>query len=74
MQAIRAVFNGHEIKPVEPILTKKKTDVLVIFPNNEHKYSPKEAREKLRGLGKGEKLTEKLLKSRAEDIKLEKGR
>ena len=72
MQAIRAIFDGHEIKPVETILTKKKTEVLVIFPNNENKFSPEEARKKLRGLGRGERLTEKLLKSRAKDIRLKK--
>lgn len=72
MQAIKAIFDGHEIKPVEPILTNKKTEVLVIFPNNENKFSPEEARKKLRGLGRGERLAEKLLKSRVEDIRLEK--
>lgn len=72
MQAIKAIFDGDEIKPIEPIMTKKKTEVLVIFPNNENKFSPQEARKNLRGLGRGERLTEKLLKSRTEDIKLER--
>jgi len=72
MQAIRAIFDGSEIKSIEPIATKKKTEVLVIFPNNENKFSPEEARKNLRGLGRGERLTEKLLKSRVEDIRFEK--
>lgn len=71
MQAIKAIFDGKEIKPLEPIKTKKKTEVLVIFPNEYEKISPEEARRLLRGSGKGERLTERLLKLRAEDIKLE---
>ena len=69
MQVVRALFDGHDIKPMEVIKTKKKTEVLVIFPNQEEKIDPKEARRLLRGSGKGEKLTEKLLKSRADDFR-----
>ncbi len=71
MQAIKAIFDGMEIKPLEPIKTKKRTEVLIIFPNEYEKKSPEEARRLLRGSGKGERLTEKLLKLRAQDIKLE---
>lgn len=71
MQVVRAVFNGHDIKPIEPIKTKKTTEVLVIFPDDVEKYTPEEARRLLRGSGKGESLTERLLKSREEDIALE---
>lgn len=45
--------------------------VLVVFPNDAEKYPPEEARRLLRGSGKGERLTERLLKSRTEDVKLE---
>ena len=72
MQVVKAIFNGHEIKAIEPIKTKKKTEVLVIFPEDEKKIAPEEARRLLRGAGKEEKLAEKLLKSRAEDIRLER--
>ena len=72
MPVIRAIFDGNEIKPVEPIKTKKKTEVLVIFPDEDGKLPPGEARRLLRGAGRGEGLTEKLLKSRAEDIRLER--
>jgi hypothetical protein len=72
VQAIRAIFDGQEIKPIEPIMTRKRTEVLVIFPNSENKFSPQEARKTLKGLGRGERLTEKLLKLRSQDIKLEK--
>ena len=71
MQVVRAVFNGHDIKPIEPIKTKKTTEVLVIFPDDVEKYTPEEARRLLRGSGKGESLIERLLKSREEDITLE---
>jgi len=47
--------------------------VLVIFPNNPEQMSPSEARRLLKGRGKGENLTGKLLKSRAEDLRHESG-
>ena len=72
MQAIKALYDGHDIKPMEEIKTKKKTEVIVIFPNEiEDRVTPEDARRFLRGSGKGERLTEKLLESRAEDISLE---
>ncbi len=71
MQAVRAIFDGHDIKPIEPIRMKEKTEVLVIFPDVIEKLTPVEARRLLKGAGKGEHLIEKLLKSRTEDIKLE---
>ena len=72
MQVVRALFDGNEIKPIEPIRTKKKTEVLVIFPDEVERFAQDEARKLLRGSWKGEGLTEKLLKSRAEDIHLER--
>ena len=71
MQAIKAIFDGRDIKPMEPIRTKNKTEVLVIFPDITEKTASVEARRLLRGAGKGEGLIEKLLRSRDEDIKLE---
>lgn len=72
MQVVRALFDGNEIKPIEPIKAKKKTEVLVIFPDEVERFAPEEARKLLRGSGKGERLTEKLLKTRAEDIEIER--
>lgn len=72
MIVVKALFDGHDIKPIEPIKTKKKTEVLVIFPNDIERLDTEEARRLLRGSGKGERLTERLLKSRAEDNKLER--
>jgi hypothetical protein len=48
------------------------TEVLVIFPNDIERFDSEKARRLLRGSGKGKRLTEKLLKSRAEDNKLER--
>lgn len=72
MKVVKALFNGQDIQPIEPIKMTRKTEVLVIFPNDVEKYDPEEARRLLRGSGKGEMFTEKLLKSRIEDIKLER--
>lgn len=69
MQVVKAIYDGHDIKPIETIRTKKRTEVLIIFPNSKEEVFPAEARRLLRGSGKGEKLTEKLLKSRADDMK-----
>lgn len=72
MPVIKAIFDGKEIKPIEPITTKEKTEVLVIFPEEARRLAPEAARKLLRGSGKGEGLMKKLLRSRAEDIRLEK--
>ena len=58
-------------------MTKKETEILLIFPddpkNTAKAATSKEARMLLRGSGKGENLTEKLLRSRVEDFDFEKG-
>lgn len=76
MQAIRAIYDGKKIEPLEPISTRRKTEIIVIFPDNEEKgkagMTSEQARFLLRGSAKGEHLTEKLLKSRKEDKALEK--
>ena len=60
MQVVRALFDGREIKTVDPIKSKRPTEVLVIFPNDFERIPPSEARKILRGTGKGENLTDKL--------------
>jgi len=72
MQVVRAIFDGKEIKPIEPIKRRGKTEVLVVFPDDTAKIIPEKARVLLRGRGRGEMLNEKLLKSRAEDIRIER--
>ena len=68
---VRAVFDGKEIIPVEPIKRQGRTEVLIVFPDDTAEFRPEKARTLLRGRGKGEMLTERLLRSRAEDIELE---
>jgi len=72
MQVVRAIFDGKEIKPIEPIKRRGKTEVLVVFPDDTAKIIPEKARVLLRGRGRGEMLNEELLKSRAEDIRIER--
>jgi len=76
MQAIRAMYDGKKIEPLEPIRTRKKSEIIVIFPDNEEKdiarITSEHARTLLRGSAKGEHLTAKLLRSRKEDKTLEK--
>lgn len=70
MKAVKAIYDGHDVKLIEPFPLRKKTDVLVVFPDVTGKMSSQEARKLLRGSGKGEKLVKRLLQSRAEDITL----
>lgn len=49
---------------------KRQTEVSVGFPNDDKEPGAAEARKLLKGSGKGEKLTEKLLKYRAEGVKV----
>lgn len=74
MQAIRAIYDGKKIEPLEPIKTKNRAEIIVIFPDDEKtstQMTSKMARALLRGSAKGKNLTIKLLKSRKEDKKLE---
>lgn len=76
MQAIRAIYDGKKIEPLEPIKTRGKTEIMVIFPDIEEKdigsITSEQARSLLRGSAKGEHLTTKLLRTRKEDKALEK--
>lgn len=71
MQAIRAIYDGKAIRPLDPIKTREKADVLVIFPDSvdegTRRVTAEKARAALRGSGKSERLTERLIESRRED-------
>ena len=71
MKAIKAFFDGHDIKLTEPAPSGGKTEVLVVFPDYSKQISPQEARRLLRGSGRGEGSVKKLLRSRAEDATLD---
>ena len=71
MKAIKAYFDGQNVKLTETAPTEGGTEVLVVFPDNSKKVSPQEARQLLRGSAKGEGLVKKLLQSRAEDTTLD---
>jgi hypothetical protein len=64
MYAVKAIYDGCNIKPIQPIKIQNATEVLIVFPEKVNKYSPEQARKLLRGAGKGENLTKTLLQSR----------
>ena len=70
MKAVKAIYDGHDVKLMETVPLTGKTDVLVVFPDISAKVSAPDARRLLRGSGKGEGLVKKLLRSRAEDMTL----
>ena len=72
MKTVKAFFDGNVVKLIEPVPSREKTDVLVVFPDNPKKITPQEARRLLRGSGKGEGLVNKLLRSRTEDKNLDR--
>lgn len=72
MQVVKAIYDGHDIKPLEPIRSRKDTEVLIIFPDDTQSRSHSEARRLLKGVGRGEHLNEKLLAARSEDMGLER--
>jgi len=37
MQVVRAIYDGRDIRAVEPIKVKRQTEVLVIFPDEAEK-------------------------------------
>ena len=73
MKVVRALYNGRSIKPLEPVDVEGATEVIVVFPNTGiSRIESGRARRLLRGSGKGEKLTEKLIRSRKKDLSFEK--
>ena len=64
MKAVKAYYDGHSIKPLEPVSVKGHMEVIIVFPENGGKIAATDARKLLRGSGKGENLTKLLLQSR----------
>jgi hypothetical protein len=72
MKAVKGYYDGKVVKPNEPLNTKPDSEVIIVFQEwLLNKNASREARRRLRGSGKGENLTEKLLKSRSEDLEIE---
>jgi len=72
MLTVKGIFDGQEIKPIEPIPLNAPTEVIILFMDKENDVSlAAKARHKLRASAKGSKLTEKLLESRREDLERE---
>lgn len=72
LKAVHAIYKeGKLIFADEHIRPKDGTEVIVTFfeEKKEGVKTPADAIEALRGRGKGEKLVEKLLQSRREDLK-----
>ena len=73
MKLIKAKFDGKFIFPIEPV-TEKVSDVLVIFPEEDEKVSSFDTIKMLRGIARGEGLTEKLIEDRKKDTTSDNGR
>jgi len=78
MLTIKGIYDGKEIKPSEEIPFKEKRNVIITFleePVQETGHrSGIDPIKALRGCAKGTDLTQKLLKSRKEDLKLEEAK
>jgi hypothetical protein len=73
MKVVRALYNGRSIKPLQPVDVDGTVEVIVVFPTvSTGRIESDRARRLLRGSGKGENLTEKLIRSRKEDVSIEK--
>ena len=78
MLTIKGIYDGKKIEPVEEIPFKDKHRVIIVFleePVEETDLKPEtDPIKALRGCAKGERLTEKLLESRKEDLELEEAK
>jgi hypothetical protein len=72
MQAVKAIYDGKVIHPIDSAPVAGMTEVLVIFPTDTKTHTPEDARKRLKGAGRGEFLVDKLLKARSEDIEIER--
>ena len=78
MLVIKGIYDGKEIKPLEKIPFDDKRDVIITFVDK--KPEDKEVEEQIKlinaltGCSKGKNLTQKLLESRREDLKLDEAK
>jgi len=71
MLAIKGIYDGKNIKALEPIPTQKRTEVIITFLDNIEKRKNDKDWRNLRGSAKGQGLSAALLKSREEDLEFE---
>ena len=64
MLAIKGLFDGTDIKPLEPIPFKNRSEVIITFLSEEPSVAHKKNWRHLRGIAKGENILESLLKER----------
>lgn len=78
MVTIKGIYDGEKIELLEEVPFKEKRKVVVTFleeaPEDTDIESEISLIESLRGCARGSDLTEKLLKSRREDLELEEAR
>ncbi|MCZ6680859.1 MAG: hypothetical protein O7E52_26830 [Candidatus Poribacteria bacterium] len=74
MLAIRGIYDGTQIKPLEEIPYEEERKVIITFLDKDVEFDLEpnvDPIKVLRGCATGEKLTEKLLKARREDLAFE---
>jgi hypothetical protein len=78
MLAIRGIYDGKKIEPLEKIPFNDKRDVIITFieelPEDNDIEEQINIINALTGCSKGKNLTKKLLESRKEDLKLEEAK
>jgi hypothetical protein len=71
MLAIKGIYDGTVITPLEPVPFDEETDVIITFLKEVKKTKSKTDWRKLKGSAKGEQMLDTLLQSRREDLKRE---
>jgi len=71
MLAIKGIYDGTVIRPLEPVPFKERMEVIITFLDNFQKTKPGKNWRNLRGSAKGENLLETLLQDRKEDLNRE---
>jgi len=72
MLAIKGIYNGTVIMPLEPVPFDEETEVIITFLKEVQKTKSKTDWRKLKGSASGENMLETLLKDRKEDLKRER--
>ena len=71
MLAIKGIYDGRVIKPLEPVPFKEGVKVIITFLDDIQKTKSGKDWRDLRGSAKGENLLQTLLRDRAEDLNRE---